>query len=230
MITDRLLHALLFCVALSFIAAACSEPEPPVVTAVFALDAPEADVPGTTLRDGNGLYDLQGFPAFIQVELTAEDMSDLVQTWPENPDDYVPGQTVVDLLFDVPAGNSRTLDAVVFVYKNGIPHSFAPDEPDVMDLTVGTTNDVTMNLEPMVTGVVSGAADPGVAAVWLVDVATLVRLDVKVPIIGKYVFNEAPYGRVLSVAWLDSNDVMKGDLTLTFVLAEDAPTYTLDLK
>ena len=216
-------------ILLSFASSACTVPDPPVVTASFALDAPKSDSPGTVLRDGNGLYDLQGFPAFVQVELTADDMSDMVQTWPDTPEDYVPGQTVVDLLFDVPAGNSRTLDAVVFVYQNEKPYTFTPDEPEVMDLTSGTTNDVTLNLEPVATGVVSGSADPEVTEVWLVDVSTMVRLDVAVPGAGKYTFTEAPFGRVLSIAWTDSNDSMQGDLTRTFALAEDAPTYTLNL-
>jgi hypothetical protein len=207
--------------ALLLLAAACGSNDTGMVTATFALSAPEGDGGSSTLWNEQGVFDLQAFPAFVALTVTAEDMERESATWPESAADYAAGDTTVELTLEVPAGDARELEAVVFLFAGDRPLCFVNGDTTVLDLPSGSTREVTLDLVGTGTGYVHGVAPADADEIWLLDALTLVRLDRTLPDGGTFRFYYACMSRDLALAWLDKDGGYHYDPATTFHLEPD---------
>jgi hypothetical protein len=214
---------ILFATSLLLLLPACSEDpdETTLVTTVFAIDAPEGDGGSATVRDENGIFDLQAFPAFVALSVDAADMDRISAVWPELTADYVVGEQTVELDLDVPAGATRQVSVAVFTFQQDRPHCFTEPEPYFLDLTPGGTP--TLDVIPEITGIgtVAGTAPDDASQVWLVDAETLVRLDRTMVDNGHFKFEYACAHRQLTLAWIDDGGGFHIDPLMLFSLLPD---------
>jgi hypothetical protein len=213
-------RGILWATSLLLLLPACSEDrdETTLVTTVFAIDAPEGDGGATSIRDENGIFDLQAFPAFVALSVDAADMDRMSTVWPEATDDFAVGEQTVELDLDVPAGAARQLGLTVFMFQQDRPHCFIEEEPYFLDLAPGSTP--TLEVVPDVTGIgtVTGAAPDNASQVWLVDANTLVRLDRTMVEDNHFKFEYACAHRQLTLAWIDGDGGFHIDPLMLFSL------------
>jgi hypothetical protein len=154
-----------------------------------------------------GYFDLAAYPAFVQISASRIGQETATASWPASPEEFLAaaetaGELAVELALDVIAATDWRLDVVAFRFAEGRPLTFAPEEPTILDLAPGETVGQVVETKQVKTGKVSGAAGAQIAAVWLIDEATAVRLAEVVPHDGTYLLRDAPYGRNLAVVWL----------------------------
>lgn len=197
----------LLSLCLLLLAPACSEelPETTALTTVFAITAPEGDGGSSTVRDDNGIFDLQAFPAFVALAVTAPDMDRESAAWPETSADFAIGEQTVELALDVPPGLQRQVHLTIFMFQQDRPHCFMEEKPYFIDLSPGGTP--TLEIQPgnIGNGTVAGTAPASASQVWLIDAETMVRLDRTMVEDLHFEFKFACAHRELALAWLDND-------------------------
>ncbi len=188
------------------------------VTATFALNAPAGDGGATSLRDESGIFDLQAFPAFVALSITAPDMDRASVVWPASPADYMPGEQTVELALDVPAGDGRTVELTVFLFQQDRAFCFVEAEATTVDLAPGDEQVVTLDAIASGMAWLKGVADESVEEVWLIDTLTAVRLDRTFATAGQFTFDFVCSGRKLALAWVGSDEVVHYDPLASFTL------------
>ncbi len=216
----RLAPGIMLATSLLLLMSACSEDsdETTLVTTTFAIDAPEGDGGSSSIRDTNGIFDLQAFPAFVSLSVSASDMDLVSAVWPAETAEFLIGAQTVELSLDVPAGAARQVGLTIFMFQQDRPHCFMEEEPYFIDLAPGGTP--TLEVQPGNTGegTVSGTAPDDASQVWLVDAATLVRLDRTMVADNHFEFESACAHRQLTLAWLDSDGGFHIDPLMLFTL------------
>lgn len=205
------------------LAAGCSEelPETTALTTVFAITAPEGDGGAASVRDEHGIFDLQAFPAFVSISVTAPDMDPIAAAWPESAEEFAVGEQTVELSLDVPPGSERQVHLTLFMFQQDRPHCYMEEEPYFIDLTPGTAP--TLEVKPGYTGIgtVSGTTTVDASQVWLIDLETMVRLDRTMVEKQNFEFENVCAHRQLALAWLDNDGVFHFDSTDPFSLLPD---------
>lgn len=191
---------------------ACAQSERTLLTAKIVLTPPESalqSLEGNPLWNEAGYFDLQSFPAFVQLTVGGEDMDPVQAVWPESAADLgnANGRQEVsaNISVDVDAGSNRTVEVVAFLY-DGKPSAFALPQPELVDLEAGADVDLDVTLQPLGFGTVTGSAAAHLAEVWLVDVETKVRLQRTATAGSQYHFASAPFARSLAVVGVSGED------------------------
>lgn len=106
--------------------------------------------------DTNGLFHLDMFSKLVRVALIAEDYELQNTTWPDPRGgmgvDGEGEEGEVFLEMQVPAGAQRQFAAVAFVVDPGMVIVYQEESPVVVDLAVGGTHDLTINMTPVEKG------------------------------------------------------------------------------
>ncbi len=216
----RLLICALWSTCMLPLLPACSEEpgETTLLTTVFAINAPEGDGGSESIRDANGIFNLQAFPAFVAVTINGADMDRISALWPETTEEFAVGEQNVELELDVPAGASRDVRLAVFMFQQDRPHCFVEAEPYSIDLTPGGTP--TLDIQPIDTGAgaIAGPAPDNATEVWLIDAETLVRLDRTMVAQGEFGFEHVCAIRQLTLGWVDSDNAFHLDPLTVFTL------------
>jgi len=222
--------------ALLLAVASCSGRDDSMVAATLSIPVPQTNqhaLETDSLTDEHGLYNLQSFPVFVMLRVSADDIEPAEALWPEEPADLaqVVGDEDVEVDFEleVDSGSARKVEVVAFLFYNNIPTCFLPENEHIVDLASGATHDLEIVLAPVPAGKISGAAGLETAEVWLVDLDTMVRLSRVVPTNKEYEFLSAPCNRTLAIATLDSQGAFSFDETDTFILNEEDLPYRFDL-
>lgn len=210
---------------------ACSEevPENTLLTTTFAIDAPGGDGGSQVLRDENGIFDLQAFPAFVAISLTAADMDRVTGIWPATAAEFSPGEQTVELVVDVVPGAERQVHLTIFLFLQDRPHCFMEEKPYFIDLSPGSTP--TLDILPGNTGdgTVTGSTPANASEVWLLDAKTMVRLDRTMVENLQFEFAHACAHRELTLAWLDKDGGFHVDPQAVFTIKPADKLHDLTL-
>ena len=158
--------------------------------------------PDAQLRDDLDLFDLPAVTVYVSLEVTAADMDPVAAEWPATATDLqnFDGTAVVEL--EVPPGEARALDGVVFAWSEDSARVYAPSAPISMDLAAGAVEDVDLALVEADYGTISGTAPEEAVAVEIVDQMTDVILTRVTPgDDGSFEASDLPAHRPLYPVW-----------------------------
>ena len=174
-----------------------------VFTMDLAVDQAALELdPDAQLRDDLGLFDLPVVMVYVSLEVTATDMDPVAAEWPVVAADLqdFDGTAVVEL--EVPPGEARALDGVVFAWSEERTRVYAPPAAISMDLAAGAVEDVYLALTEADYGTISGIAPEGAVAVEIVDQVTDVILARVTPDgDGSFKASDLPAHRPLYPVW-----------------------------